>query len=43
MMNGKISVWILGDQLLERRTGVLMDANGQPEGGKWNFDAANRK
>lgn len=28
---------------MRRRTGVLMDANGQPEGGQWNFDAANRK
>ena len=26
-----------------RRHGVLLDAQGQPEGGQWNFDADNRK
>ena len=26
-----------------RRHGVLLDAEGQPEGGQWNFDANNRK
>lgn len=26
-----------------RRHGVLMDAQGQPEGGAWNFDADNRR
>ena len=25
------------------RTGLLMDAEGGPEGGRWNFDAENRK
>ncbi len=28
---------------LRRRTGFLMDADGQPEGGRWNFDQDNRK
>jgi deoxyribodipyrimidine photolyase-related protein len=28
---------------MRRRTGLLMTANGQPEGGRWNFDAENRK
>lgn len=28
---------------LRRETGLLMDANGQPEGGEWNLDASNRK
>ena len=26
-----------------QRTGILVDENGQPEGGKWSFDEANRK
>ena len=26
-----------------RRHGVLLDADGQPEGGQWNFDADNRQ
>lgn len=28
---------------MRRRTGILMRADGQPEGGRWNFDAENRK
>ena len=28
---------------VRRRTGVLMDADGQPEGGRWNYDADNRQ
>jgi deoxyribodipyrimidine photolyase-related protein len=28
---------------LRRRTGLLMQPNGEPEGGRWNFDADNRK
>ncbi len=28
---------------MRRRTGILMDAAGEPEGGKWNFDHDNRK
>lgn len=28
---------------MRRRTGILMRANGKPEGGRWNFDALNRK
>ena len=28
---------------MRRRFGLLMDANGQPEGGQWNFDHDNRK
>lgn len=28
---------------LRRRHGVLMAANGQPEGGRWNFDSDNRE
>jgi deoxyribodipyrimidine photolyase-related protein len=28
---------------MRRRTGLLMTADGQPEGGRWNFDAENRK
>jgi len=28
---------------MRRRTGLLMDASGQPEGGRWNFDAENRE
>ena len=30
-------------RLMRRKTGLLMDAEGQPEGGQWNFDADNRK
>ena len=29
--------------VIRQRTGLLMDANGKPEGGRWNFDADNRK
>jgi len=28
---------------MRKRHGVLMDAEGQPQGGRWNFDADNRK
>jgi deoxyribodipyrimidine photolyase-related protein len=28
---------------MRRRTGVLMEANGKPVGGQWNFDADNRR
>ncbi len=28
---------------MRERTGWLMDADGEPEGGRWNFDAENRK
>lgn len=28
---------------MRRRTGILMDARGEPKGGQWNFDADNRK
>jgi deoxyribodipyrimidine photolyase-related protein len=28
---------------MRRKTGLLMDGSGKPEGGKWNFDAENRK
>lgn len=28
---------------LRRETGLLMNAEGQPEGGQWNFDSDNRK
>lgn len=28
---------------MRRRHGVLMDAEGRPEGGAWNYDTANRK
>jgi deoxyribodipyrimidine photolyase-related protein len=28
---------------LRRETGLLVNAEGQPEGGEWNLDAANRK
>ena len=30
-------------RLMRKRTGLLMDARGEPEGGQWNFDADNRK
>jgi deoxyribodipyrimidine photolyase-related protein len=26
-----------------QRTGILIDADGKPDGGKWSFDAANRR
>ncbi|EDY81085.1 Deoxyribodipyrimidine photolyase-related protein [Verrucomicrobiia bacterium DG1235] len=28
---------------MRKKHGVLMDADGKPTGGKWNFDASNRK
>jgi len=28
---------------MRQRTGLLMTADGEPEGGRWNFDAENRK
>ncbi|MEM1131962.1 MAG: cryptochrome/photolyase family protein [Pseudomonadota bacterium] len=28
---------------MRRKTGILLDEDGQPEGGKWNYDAENRK
>lgn len=28
---------------MRRKTGLLVDAHGQPEGGQWNYDAENRK
>ncbi len=28
---------------MRRRTGLLMQPDGQPAGGKWNYDASNRK
>jgi deoxyribodipyrimidine photolyase-related protein len=28
---------------MRRRTGLLLDDDGQPEGGQWNYDAENRK
>ncbi|BBD98273.1 cryptochrome/photolyase family protein [Sphingobium amiense] len=28
---------------MRRRTGLLLDQDGQPEGGQWNYDAENRK
>lgn len=36
--------WVLEDfyRWMRKRTGVLMDA-GEPVGGEWNFDAANRE
>lgn len=37
--------WLLEHfyRTLRRRHGVLLDADGKPEGGQWNFDADNRK
>ncbi len=37
--------WLLEHfyRTLRRRHGVLLDADGNPEGGQWNFDADNRK
>ena len=28
---------------MRRKTGLLMDADGKPEGGEWNYDSENRK
>lgn len=30
-------------RMLRRQTGLLLDANGEPEGRRWNFDADNRQ
>ena len=30
-------------RLMRRKTGLLMNNEGEPEGGKWNFDSENRK
>jgi deoxyribodipyrimidine photolyase-related protein len=30
-------------RVMRRKYGVLLDANGEPEGGRWNYDADNRK
>jgi len=30
-------------RMMRRRHGVLVDADGEPEGGRWNFDRENRK
>jgi len=30
-------------RLMRKRTGLLMEGHGEPEGGQWNFDADNRK
>ena len=30
-------------RVMRRRYAILLDADGGPEGGKWNYDAANRK
>ena len=30
-------------RLMRKKTGLLMDADGKPEGGQWNYDADNRK
>jgi deoxyribodipyrimidine photolyase-related protein len=30
-------------RLLRKKTGYLMDENGEPEEGRWNFDSENRK
>ncbi len=30
-------------RMLRRQTGLLLDTNGEPEGGRWNFDANNRQ
>lgn len=30
-------------RLMRKRTGLLMDPRGEPEGGQWNFDADNRR
>jgi deoxyribodipyrimidine photolyase-related protein len=30
-------------RMMRKRTGTLMQANGEPEGDRWNFDADNRK
>ena len=30
-------------RLMRRKYGVLLDENGKPEGGKWNYDSENRR
>jgi deoxyribodipyrimidine photolyase-related protein len=30
-------------RVMRRKYGILLDANGDPEGGQWNYDADNRK
>ncbi|WP_033920688.1 cryptochrome/photolyase family protein [Sphingomonas sp. 37zxx] len=30
-------------RVMRRKTGLLLDAEGKPEGGQWNYDAENRK
>lgn len=49
---GEFSRWLAGYRQprmeywyrhLRRKHAILMDANGQPEGGAWNFDKENRK
>ena len=37
--------WFMADfyKFQRKRLGILVDADGQPEGGKWSFDAENRK
>jgi deoxyribodipyrimidine photolyase-related protein len=39
------SRWLMESyyRAMRARTGLLMDAGGEPEGGRWNFDADNRK
>ncbi len=45
------AAWARGRQLrmepfyrwMRRRTGILMTPEGEPEGGRWNFDAENRE
>lgn len=49
---GEFGTWAAGRKRLlmedfyrwtRRRTGILMTAEGEPEGGRWNFDADNRQ
>src|SRR5690606_9113624 len=36
--------WVMESfyRMMRRRHGILLAADGQPEGGRWNFDAENR-